>query len=811
MKRLHLKSATVLIAVAISMPAFAQEADVAVEETTDAGIVDIVVTAQRREESSQRAAVAIDVVSTSTLENAGVVTASSLNAAVPSLYVSRGGGANTSFFIRGVGNFTNNGYSDPAVAFNVDGVYFGRPTSTSGTFYDLDRIEVLKGPQGTLYGRNATGGAINVIPAKPRLGEFSGYVAAGYGRFDARDLEAAVNIPLGQNAAFRASGKLFDAEGYYRDGTGDEVGEAFRAQLLTELDDRLTIRVAGDYSHTGGFGTGYSFTGSLRPTPGSAATDTSPANYTFTPSGLDPRSGLLSPEGRTYFANSVLGGPRINPGPLNTPFQDNQYFGFNAEIIYKTGFGTLTVVPAYRNSQINNLFNGPAFRGGLVDETDDQVSLEARLSGDRVGMFDWLLGGFYYNEQIDGQYTFSQYTVQSFQKFNTSTKSSAVFGRLTAHLSESLRLVGGARYTDDNKRFDGGATNLVQICTNPAGCIGGPSVPVAASYAALGALIPASQIPMGLPTAPGPANSRPFGSTGNRLFIVPIAINTSLKTDRVTYRVAAEYDAGPSSLLYASYETGYRSGGFNVSLGRESYLPEYITALTLGSKNRFFDNRLQINLEVFRWKYRDQQVAHFGLDITGNNSAFSENIGRSRIQGVDLDVQARVAPNTTIRGSVQYLENKLTSFIYDVSTASAPLVNCPFSPGIDRFGRPSFKVDCSGKPGFNSPEWASNVGIDQTFEIGDYKLVLTADGRYRSNRVIGFEYLAQQNSGSDVIIDASIKFAEIDDRWSLTGWVRNITNETIPVIAQFAGATGNNVTTGYSPPRTYGARLRYNF
>ena len=807
MKTASLKAATALLAIAIAMPAVAQEAD---DEASE-GLVEIVVTAQRREESSQRAAVAIDVVSNATLENAGVVTATSLNAAVPSLYITRAGGANTSFFIRGVGNYTNNGYSDPAIAFNVDGVYYGRPTSTAGTFYDLERIEVLKGPQGTLYGRNATGGAINIIPAKPKLGELSGYASAGYGRFDARDAEGSINLPLGENAAIRASAKIFDSEGHYQDGTSDEVGEALRVQLLTELDERLTIRISGDYSHTGGIGTGGSFTGSLRPSPGSLATATSPANYTFTPSGLDPRSGLLSPAGRTYFANSVLGGPRINPEPLNTPFQDNEYFGFSAEIGYKTNFGTLTVIPAYRNSKIDNLFNGPAFRGGLIDETDDQVSLEARFNGERVGMFDWLVGGFHFNEQIDGQYTFSQYTVQSFQKFKTGTKSNAVFGRVTAHLSESLRLVGAARYTQDEKRFNGGATNLVQICTNPSGCIGGPSIPVATSYATLGALIPASLLPLGLPTLPGPPNSRPFGATGNRLFIIPIAINSVAKTSRLTYRVAAEYDAGPNSLLYASYETGYRSGGFNVSLGRESYLPEYITAITFGSKNRFFDNRLQVNLEAFRWQYRDQQVAHFGLDSTGNNSNFSENIGRSRIQGIDLDVQAKLAANTTIRGSVQYLENKLSSFIYDVSAASAPLVGCPFAPGIDKFGRPSFKVNCSGKPGFNSPKWASNVGIDQTIELGGHKIVLTADGRYRSNRVIGFEYLAQQNSGSDFTIDASIKFAEIDDKWALTAWVRNLTNETVPVFAQFAGSTGNNIVTSYSAPRTYGARLRYNF
>lgn len=143
MKMYALMTATALSAVLMADSSIAQTtADPVGSGPTDSGgIEDIVVTAQRREESAQRAALAIDVVAPAALQNAGVVTATSLNAAVPALFVARGGGANTSFFIRGVGNFTNNGYSDPAIAFNVDGVYYGRPTSTTGTFYDLERIE----------------------------------------------------------------------------------------------------------------------------------------------------------------------------------------------------------------------------------------------------------------------------------------------------------------------------------------------------------------------------------------------------------------------------------------------------------------------------------------------------------------------------------------------------------------------------------------------------------------------------------------------------------------------------------------------
>ncbi|HEU0043510.1 TonB-dependent receptor [Sphingomonas sp.] len=252
---------------AIGWPAFAQTAEPgalagdATAQVPSQGLEDIIVTAQRRSESLQRAAVAVDVVTAGDLAAAGVVTATTLNAAVPSLSVQQGGGANNVFFIRGVGNFTLNGYSDPAIAFDLDGVYMGRPTSTTATFFDLERIEVLKGPQGTLYGRNATGGAVNVIPVRPRIHELSVAASAGYGNYNASDLEAVVNVPLGPLAAFRIAGKLVDRDGYNQDGTLDDVGHGVRAQLLFQPTDRLNIRLAADYSHQDGAGPGGSYLG----------------------------------------------------------------------------------------------------------------------------------------------------------------------------------------------------------------------------------------------------------------------------------------------------------------------------------------------------------------------------------------------------------------------------------------------------------------------------------------------------------------------------------------------------------------------
>ncbi|MEY2927516.1 MAG: hypothetical protein RL367_1993, partial [Pseudomonadota bacterium] len=213
------------------------------EESTDSeGLGDIVVTAQRRSESSQKAAIPLSVIDASTLANAGVTEASRLNQLAPALAIEPTSTGNL-IFLRGVGNFTVVSTSDPAVAFNYDGVYIGRPTSTTGMFYDLERIEILKGPQGILYGRNATGGAINVLPAQPKLGQLSGQLSATYGSYNTINAEGAINVPMGENGALRISASTSNHDGYLRDGTSDEKTTAFRVQMKAELTPNLTVRV----------------------------------------------------------------------------------------------------------------------------------------------------------------------------------------------------------------------------------------------------------------------------------------------------------------------------------------------------------------------------------------------------------------------------------------------------------------------------------------------------------------------------------------------------------------------------------------
>ncbi|AIT82237.1 TonB-dependent receptor [Novosphingobium pentaromativorans] len=804
--RYHLLVGTALAVALSTGQAYAQDQspaqDAAAQSGADAvgeqpaGLTEIVVTAQRKVESSQRAGLAIDVVSSDELTRTGLTNSAGLGKLVPALSVQQNGGANTIIFLRGVGNFTVNGYSDPAIAFGYDGVYLGRPTSTSGMFYDLDRIEVLKGPQGTLYGRNATGGAVNVLPAKPKPGEFSGFANASYGNYDALSLQGAINIPVGEYGALRVSGNLTQHDGYLSDGTSDDKSRALRVQYLAELTPDLTVRVGGDYSFTGGKGAGSSYQGHYVYNPVAGA-------YSFVPSGLSKSTGLLDPAAQAYRQTLFLGLSGRTADPLDPDlYQNNRFYGANAEITWKTDAGTLTVLPAWRYSQLDNKFAAPAFIG-FIQEKDEQFSLEARFAGERQGIFDYILGAYLFDEKVDGNYTFAQQALNAYQEFKSDTRSYALFGRLTANLNDRLRLIGGLRWTRDEKKFDGVADVFLVKCTQTVNfrpsCPTATLLPVGDSFTQL-------QAPFIVPPVGG---ATPIGTSGALLIHTQTAVQEPLNTSKFTWRAGFEFDVAPRSLFYGSVETGYRSGGFSLSQGYETFDPEYITAYTLGIKNRFFGNRLQLNLETFYWKYRDQQVNHTGVDLAGNQGQFTENAGRSTIKGAEVEAQFLATPTTLLSAQVQYLDARYKDFAYNQPTgATPPLTGCPYALSTTNAGQ--YEIDCSGRRAYQSPKWTLNLGAKQTVELDGYKIVLAGDTQFKTGRYIGFEYLAVQRVGSTWTSNADITFSPDDDRWSIGAFVRNIENNRIAT----AGPTYNAASAALvvtSPPRTYGIRAGMKF
>jgi iron complex outermembrane receptor protein len=756
---------------ALAAPTPAAAADASDTASAPAGLEEIVVTAQRREENLQHAAIAVTAVSGSELGDAGAIKVQDLTQLVPSLQVATAAGPYPLFYMRGVGNFNGNAFSDSAVAFNLDGVPIERPSSTAGTFYDLSRVEVLKGPQGTLYGRNATGGAINVITNKPS-DELSGEATIDVGNYDTKNVNAVLNVPLNPTIAARLAVQSTYHEGYLSDGTDDENGKAARLQVKITPSDTFTVDTSADYYHQGGKG------------PGATLLQSGVPGFVDG----NPRIGNTSPAinaiySKTFYflAGNTLG-PLLDQTLVVTPpanvQQDNDYWGLGATAEWKTDAGTLTVIPAYRHASLDYVSTAAGF---LIDqqETDKQGSLEARFASNTGNPLSYLAGVYFLDEKINANAIYDQQYNQSTQAYDLTTKSYAGFGRLTYAVTDAFRLTGGLRYTDDQKSMNGVLNASSVVCPGvfippPAGpqfCFGG-----------------AGQI-----TVPSP----------------PLVQSPSDSWKETTWRASAEYDVTPTSLLYAAVETGFKAGGFFFTNDNPAYQPEKLTAYSIGSKNRFLDNKLQLNAETFYWLYKDQQISHLGQDSAGTIIFPTNNVGKATMKGVELEGQYLITATTLFMADMELLDAEYDDYAYDVPNFGAPpTTGCPYAP----IAGGQYQINCSGKVPPQAPKRSFNFGLQQTVPIGDSSLVADVRTHYQSATLTGLEFAEIEMQDSYWMTDATLGFHAPHDRWVVTGYINNISDTTV-VQGTFPGPLAGFALTAATlrPPRTYGARLSIKF
>lgn len=760
------------IAIALVPAAYAQDTlsapNTPQEAGTNEGLADIVVTAQRREESLQRAAVAVTAVTGDALAQSGITETANLGKLVPSLVVQPTGGT-TSFFLRGVGTNSQNSFSENAVAFNFNGVYVGRPTAPAGVFYDLERVEVVKGPQGTLYGRNATGGAINVLPKKPTLGSFGGEALFEYGNYDSKKGFLALNLPVGDTVALRVAGQIVDRDGYISDGYDDDRGEAVRASLLIEPSSLWSMTLVADYYRQHGKGAGAVLLPESR----------------YDVPALEDRVSVSDPRAQAairQLASTIVAPPFcggrggfITSGCVALPgtdgFLDNNFYGVSATVVGDLGFGTLTVVPAWRRSDVKFRTYLPGFAGDVIDLAE-QSSLEVRLASNDDRRLRYVIGGFYFGENQKAENFFRQGNIST-TRFTPrlNTESVAAFGQLTFDLGDSLRIVAGGRYTREDRQ---------QLTSTAAG---------------------------GLPGPIEPPLSAPF--TG------------SLSFEKFTWKAGLEFDAGPASLIYANVATGFKSGGFFVAQPpNNTFAPETLTAYTVGAKNRFLDNKLQLNFEAFYWDYKDQQITFVG-GVPTNNGLFAQgsitvNAGKSHIYGAELEARFAPSRRDLFNLNVQYLKGKYDSLVTanfsptgaPVTTGCQTLGSRAANPGVNnaRF----YDIDCSGKPTVNSPEWAVNIGYERTFELtGDMDVVAGTRANIESSRFMNSNYRVEEKQDGFVMADAFLTLRSRQG-WSLTGFINNITDEEVLARAGTRPILDFPVGT-LRPPRTYGVRVGVDF
>jgi iron complex outermembrane receptor protein len=693
---------------------------------------EIIVTAQRKSESLQDVPIAITAVSGEDLTRQGVTDTQALATVAPGLSIGQANGPVTQIYLRGVGNSGANAYADNAVAFNVDGVYIGRTSGLNGFLFDVARVEVLKGPQGTLYGRNATGGAINVVTNTPSLTDYTLDAAFEIGNYDLRRLTAAVNAPISGTLALRVAGQLSLRDGYFSDGYNDDKSGGMRAKLRWEPSAALSLVLTADYSRVDGQGSGTV----MRPF-------------------VDPSNPWLGPstaEAQAAFVQRASAVPIAPPGSDGFVKADN--VGFSAELNWRSDLGELTVLPAYRYLEADYRNYVPGF-SNLIHETAEQSSLEVRFAMDDTRPFSVLVGGFAYHDERTQDNRVEQTVNRSTTLINDlPTTAYALFGQARLNISDALRLTGGLRYTTEEKKLAG---EFFSRNLPPARILSG-----------------------------------------------------DLSFDNVSWRAGVEFDAAPDNLLYANVSTGFKAGGFFSDVApTNTYKPEKLISYVLGSKNTLFGGRARLNLEAFWWDYKDHQESRVGFAPSGNIVLLTENVGNATMKGVEVDTELKVGRlgRLSLRG--QYLDARFDDFQYVAfSPAGAPVTACAATV----IAPPRYNVDCSGFRAVRAPKWSGRIGYEQGFEFTDGgHLTANADLEFASSTYLAIEYLDSERQASFGILDLGLSYRPANGHWTLSGWVRNVTDEAVITNATLQSFAPGITMVDLRPPRTYGMRLAVSF
>jgi len=784
-----------LAGVAIPTAAWAQIAPTtdgaaAPEEAQAGRDDDIVVTARRREESLQDTPVAITALSAEMLEDRQILQTQDLERITPSLQFKpagqlSGNSASSVVFIRGVGQVDPTAAVDPGVGIYLDEVYLGRAVGGAIDFGDIAGVEVLRGPQGTLFGRNTIGGAILVRTRQPELGAWNGRARIRLGSDDLVEGFAALNIPLGDTLAARVSGGFRKRDGYViREFDGLDLGNdnaysingAIKWEPMADFD----LFVRADYSKRDEHGAPFVFAGINEQAPVAAIASVGAgcpgATIPFAPlTPGNPRFGAPNVpmiNDRRCANDLQIRGPFVNGGTAPV-LSTSEIWGVAATAnIRLTDVAAVKLITAYRNTSsrgVRDADNTPlTLITTDVGAQSEQISQEVQLQLD-WGSVSAIFGGYYFNEVTDERATVplafppSPPVIASIlaggpgsrdlQLSRLKTDSVAAFSEISFKPADGLEVTGGLRYTTDRKTFRGTILNLF-----PA-------------------------------TLPDP-NPLPTLATsqGGPLFIFNRPFTRSFSA--LTGSASIQYRWSDAISTYASYARSFKSGGFNTryNAAPAGNLPvpfdeESVTSYEIGAKTNI--GRLRLNLAAFQANYDDIQLI-FRQGVV----PLLFNAGKARIRGFEAEANYRAPWGLVLNASASTLNDEIKS-ITPVPGATATV-----APGDDLPLTPDFQA---------------NFGIGFEFDLGgDAKLTPRFDGSYQSKVafITGSIPLIEEDGYFTGNASLSLKFAE---RYELTGGVTNLFDERYLIQGNASLATLGYAERIYARPRTWYVQLSAGF
>ena len=757
------------------------------EEAADPNV--IIVTAQNRSQNVQDVPIAINVVSGEALQAAGVTDLLSLQRVAPVLQIVNDTNL-TRVTVRGVGSNSNDEAQDQAIAVNIDGEYINRPVVLNAALFDLDRVEVLRGPQGTLYGRNATGGAVNFITRKPGS-EFAANGSVSYGNFNQVIAEGGVTVPLGDIGGVRVAGIYSDRDGYNfhpninaRSGTDNTWGGRFSLRL--EPVSGLKINAAVERVEQDVIIPNQAF-------------------INFNAAGNSPGAGCAANPGWVEIAPSVPGTQcipkntnnlaKVNRSRYDAPGtglgrNDLESTAVRGSIAYDFGAATLTYIGGYRKTDIGAAIAlSPAYRFNTFIQDTETQSHELRLNGENDRLV-WQTGAFYFNEKLDverGLYRAPPppfllgpnggYVNYFFR--DVESRSWAVFGQADFKVNDQITLVGGLRYTDDKRSAK---------YKDFGGAIANPSNPLFNTGSVR-------------PTNPGtPLRDLSLGSTA----------------DKLTWLAGVNFKPDADTLIYAKVSTGFKAGGFD-SVGQ--YAPETNTAYEAGLKKNFgASGQHTFNLAGFYYDYKDLQVSVL-LDTTKGGQIF--NAGKATIWGVEAEAVIKLSDNDTFSATANYVNAEYNSLLTAIPVFCVNGSGCRSGSGnglltvADLETTPGVitQPNLAGNTPPMTPEWTITVAYDKVIPLGDLgTLTASAFSTFKSAYFGDIFNYRDSKQTAFTQTDLSLTYAPENKRFSLQGFVRNIENNRPLTYAGFTVAGPDDIYNWqFAAPRTYGVRLTVDF
>ena len=722
-----------------------------------ATVEELIVTARRREESLKDVPVAVSAFSAETLERQGANDITTLSQTTPNITVQTARGSNSTLisYIRGIGQQDPLWGYEPGVGLYVDDVYIYRPQGAVLDVFDVSRIEVLRGPQGTLYGRNTIGGAIKYVTN--RLGdEAGGKIKGTYGSYNQTDLLVEGHTPVGGGLSVGGAYALYKRDGYGENLTTgaehyDKDVQAIRLSAEYKPTDDLFFRLAYDKVDD-----------DSNPRHGhrELPTITTTPIYPVLGDVYDTQAGLGD-------KNSV----KTEGLSLTGEYHASPYLTFKSITAGRKGH-TQTLID----------FDGTPLPILDVPATYDDKSfsqeLQAIYSDETIqGVF----GLYYMNSQASGEFDTiadralgAALPVSIADGGKVSTQSFAAFFDVSANFTDRFKVSLGARATRDHKRSN--TFRFIYLGATPSPFQGGPARPI-------------------LQTRTNYSAEKTF--------------------EEFTPRLSASYELTDDLNTYVSYSKGYKSGGWDMRGDAfltpqtvNGYKPEIVNAYELGLKGALFDRRLSFATDVFLSKYKDQQVTTQVVVPTGIASSI-DNAGSSTLYGAEFEAQARFTTNLSGTVALGYIHAKYDTFNRFVPAGAPNPVNP--SQTIPAGGQVVNVADLYGFQ--NTPEWTGNVSLTWRGDLAGGELQITPMVSYRDSYQQFEQPLALLDQKAFTLVDLTASWAPANGRYKISVAGKNLTDERYRTGGyNFAGAAYENSVIGfYGPPRTYSASLEVKF